>query len=311
MSLKKYLEETSSGSIASEIGFYTPLATHLFGALLGYPPKQRIINKSGEHGIPDIRLYSQEDNSEWVVVEAKRDDAEIRDEDRRAKLWREQVVGHRYISPETFYVVLCAPRTFYVCDLDGNPLETIHIEDNYLRNPRTGAEFPLSDKGFREVAGRISYDASLERRQFEAFRRGEVRSGHIPLTPETLSQLQSVFVYAIDKLKEYCRVHFRELRAKHDDARAQIGEIDQKLANIGSGAIKERQKLLYRRKTVRAKYRLALQLFEDDYDRFKHDQTYAGTQLEENFEDIFCTNTAYVAKLRAKTKRPTQINQIN
>src|SRR5882724_1292687 len=298
MSLKKYLEDTSPGSIASEIGFYTPLATHLFGALLGYPPKQRIINKSGEHGIPDIRLYSQEDNSEWVVVEAKRYDAEIRNDDRRAKLWREQIIGHRYITAESFYVVLCAPRTFYICDLDGNLLEAIHIEDNHLLNPKTGAEFPLSDKTFRELASRVSYAASLERRQFEAFRRGELRSGHIPLTEDTLSQLQSVFVYAIDKLKEYCRIHFRDLRARHDDAKTQIAEIDQALANIGSGAIKQRQKLLYRRNTVRAKYRLALQLFEDDYDRFKHDQTYAGTQLEENFEDIFCTNTAYVALSR-------------
>ncbi len=298
MSLKKYLEDTSRGSIASEIGFYTPLATHLFGALLGYPPKQRVINKSGEHGIPDIRLYSQEDNSEWVAVEAKRDDAEIRNEDRRAKLWREQIIGHRYIAAETFYVVLCAPRTFYICDLDGNLLEAIHIEDNHLLNPKTGAEFPLSDKTFRELASRVSYAASLERSQFEAFRRGELRSGHIPLTEDTLSQLQSVFVYAIDKLKEYCRVHFRELRARYDEAKAQIAEIELTLANIGSGAIKQRQKLLYRRNTVRAKYRLALQLFEDDYDRFKHDQTYAGTQLEENFEDIFCTNTAYVALSR-------------
>src|SRR5205823_4063237 len=136
-----------------------------------------IINKSGEHGIPDIRLCSQEDNSEWVVVEAKREDAEIRSADRRTKLWREQIVGHSYIRPETFYVVLCAPRTFYICDLDGNLVEAIHIEENCFLNPKSGAEFPLSDKAFRDLAGRISYAASLERQQFEAFRRGELRSG--------------------------------------------------------------------------------------------------------------------------------------
>ena len=51
---------------------------------------------------------------------------------------------------------------------------------------------------------------------------------------------------------------------------------------------------------MRARHRLALQLFEyeNDYERFKHDQTYAGTQEEEHFEDIFCTNTAYVALSR-------------
>jgi hypothetical protein len=37
MSLKRYLDEI--GSVASEIGLYTPLATHVFGALLGYPAK--------------------------------------------------------------------------------------------------------------------------------------------------------------------------------------------------------------------------------------------------------------------------------
>ncbi|PYP93622.1 MAG: hypothetical protein DMG65_00625 [Candidatus Angelobacter sp. Gp1-AA117] len=298
MSLKKYLEETTPGSIASEIGFYTPLATHLFGALLGYPPKHRIINKSGEHGIPDIRLYSKEDNSEWIIVEAKRDDAEIRNEERRARLWKEQIIGHRYISPETFYVILCAPRTFYVCDLDSNLLEVIHLDDNRLLNPGTGAEFPLSDKTFRELAARVSYAASLERHQFEAFRRGELHSGHIHLTAETLSQLQGVFVYSIEKLKEYCQTHFREVRSSYEQAREQIQQIDTALENLGSGAIKTRQKLEYRRNTVRARYRLAVQLFEDDYDRFKHDQTYAGTNLEENFEDIFCTNTAYVALSR-------------
>src|SRR6185437_6375765 len=265
MSLKKYLEETSPGSIASEIGFYTPLATHLFGALLGYPPKQRIINKSSEQGIPDIRLYSQEDHSEWAVVEAKLDDAAIRNGQRRSKLWQEQILGRGYITPETFYVVLCAPRTFYVCDLDGKLLETIHIEESRLVNPSTNADFPLSDKAFRELAGRVSYSASLERKQFEAFRLGGLRSGHISLTAETLPQLQEVFVYSIEKLKEYCRLQFRELQSLFEEAKDRIQEIDTALENVGSGAIKARQKLEYRRNTIRAKYRLPLQLFEDDY----------------------------------------------
>lgn len=298
MSLKRYLEETKPDSIASEIGFYTPLATHLFGALLGYPPKQRIINKSGAQGIPDIRLHSQEDNSEWAIVEAKLDDAEIRDATRRNRIWREQIIGHRYIGPETFYVLLCAPRTLYICSLDGTVLDAIHIEDDHLLNPATGARFPLADKAFRDLAGRVSYAASLERGQFEAFRQGELRSGHIPLVPETLPQLQSAFVYSIEKLKEYCRIHFRQLQAEFKEARVKIEAVDVALDNLGSGAVKTRQKMLYRRKTIRAQHRLALQLFEDDYDRFKHDQTYAGTDKEENFEDIFCTNTAYVALSR-------------
>jgi len=297
MSLKAYLEEISSESL-SEIGFYTPLATHIFGALLGYPPKQRIINKSGKHSIPDVRLYSQEDGSEWAVVEAKLNDDEIRDDARRERLWREKILEHGYIGPETFYVVLCAPRTFYVCDLDAQLLETLHIEGDRLCDSRTGAQFPLSDKSFRERLQLISYAASLERRQFDAFRRGKLKCGHIPLTGDTLPQLRSVFEYAIEKLREYCRFHFRQLLAEYEESKRQIGEIDRKLRDIGSGAIKTREKLEYHRKTIRAEHRVAFQLFEDDYGRFKHDQTYAGTQKDEHFEDIFCTNTGYVALSR-------------
>ncbi len=297
MSLKKFLAESASGTL-SEIGFYTPLATHIFGALLGYPPTQRVINKSGKHGIPDIRLNSQEDGSEWAVVEAKIEDRAIRDEGERAKIWQDQILEHGYIGPETFYVVLCAPRTFYVCDLDGQLLETLHIEPDHLTDPRSGDQFPLTDAAFRERMHVISYGASMERRQFEAFREGKLKSGHIPLTAGTLDQLQTVFSSAIERLKPYCRSHFRQLRDEYEQAKSQVAEVDQRLDIIGSGAVKTRQKLLYQRRTIRAKHRLAFQLFEDDYERFKHDQTYAGTQQEDHFEDIFCTNTAYVALSR-------------
>src|SRR5271157_6388311 len=237
MSLKRYLEETGPTAIASEIGFYTPLATHLFGGLLGYPPKHRIINKSGKHGIPDIRLYSQEDESEWVVVEAKLDDAEIRDEDRRERIWREQVLAHGYIGPETFYVVLCAPRTFYVCDLDGKVLETLEIDGYRVLDPRSKAEYPLTEKAVRERLHIISYAASLERRQFESFREGKLKSGHIPLTVGTLDQLQMVFSAAIERLRPYCRSHFRQLRDEYEQAKSQVTEVDRRLDIIGSGAV--------------------------------------------------------------------------
>ncbi len=297
MSLKKYLEEIRTPSL-SERGFYTPLATHIFGALLGYPPKHRVIEKRGELGIPDIRLYSKEDGSEWVVVEAKLDDGEIRDAASRENIWREQIRKHGYIRPDTFYVLLCAPRSFYVCDLDGGVLEAVHIENDELLNPLTGSQFPLTEATFRERLHVVSYAASLERRQFEAFRAGKLKSGHIPLTAETLDELQAVFSSAIEKLREFCRLHFRQLREEYDEAKPQLADIDRRLDIIGSGAVQARKKLLYRRSKTRRKYHLALQVFEDDYQEFKHDQTYAGTQQEEHFEDIFCTNTAYVALSR-------------
>jgi hypothetical protein len=297
MSLKKFLAESAPGTL-SEIGFYTPLATQIFGALLGYPPTQRVINKSGKHGIPDIRLNSREDGSEWAVVEAKIDDRAIRDNGERAKIWRDQILQHGYIGPETFYVVLCAPRTFYVCDLDGQLLEALHIESDRLIDPRSGDQFPLTDAAFRQRMHLISYAASMERRQFEAFRDGKLKSGHIPLAAGTLDQLQTVFSSAIERLRPYCRSHFRQLQDEYERAKSEVAEVDRRLDIIGSVDVKIRQKLLYQRLTIRAKHRLAFQLFEDDYERFKHDQTNAGTQQEDNFEDIFCTNTAYVALSR-------------
>jgi hypothetical protein len=182
--------------------------------------------------------------------------------------------------------------------LDGEILEAVHIESDHFLNPRTNARFPLTDKALKECLHSISYAASLERKQIEAFRQGELKSGHISLTEETLDQLQSVFSYAIDKLKQYCRVRFRELQNEYDEAKKRIDEIDRSVSSIGPGAIGAREKLLYGKRTLRAKHRLAIQLFDDDYARFKHDQTYAGTQEEEHFEDIFCTNTAYVALSR-------------
>ncbi len=185
-----------------------------------------------------------------------------------------------------------------MCDLDGQLLETLHIEPDRLTDPRSGGQFPLTDAAFRERMHLISYAASMERRQFESFREGKLKSGHIPLTAGTLDQLQLVFSGAIEKLRPYCRSHFRQLRDEYERAQSQVAEVDRRLDIIGSGAVKTRQKLLYQRRTIRAKHRLAFQLFEDDYERFKHDQTYAGTQQEDHFEDIFCTNTAYVALSR-------------
>jgi hypothetical protein len=297
MSLKKFLAETASGTL-SEIGFYTPLATHVFGALLGYPSSQRAINRAKKAGTPDIRLFSREDGSEWAVVEAKLDDRKIRDVSERAKLWRDQVLKRGYIGPETFYVVLCAPRTFCVCDLNGQVLEALHLESAFLIDPRTGEHFPLTDKAFRERMHIISYPASMERRQFQAFREGKLKTGHIPITVETLDQLQGVFASAIEKLTGYCRSHFRQLHDQYEEAKTRLDDIDRRLDIIGSGAVQTRKELLYRRSRARSKYRMALRVFEDDYREFKHDQTYAGTQQEEHFEDIFCTNTAYVALSR-------------
>ena len=70
-----------------------------------------------------------------------------------------------------------------------------------------------------------------------------------------------------------------------------------KLQAAGSDAKLGAQIQTQIRRTQR-RHRLVLQLFDVDYLQFKHDQTYAGTKEEAHFEDIFITNTAYVALSR-------------
>jgi hypothetical protein len=296
MSLKKYLEEIDS--VASELGLYTPLATHIFGTLLGYPPRHRVINKSGKLGVPDLRLYSQDDGSEWAVVEVKLDDRAIRDPNRRKALWEDQILAGGYIGPDTFYVTLCGPRTFYVCDLAGNVLTAVHVEHDYLLDVLTDTRLPLAGPALRDLLHRINYASSLARPQFEAFRAGATPAGRIQLSAETLPQLQEVFHSAIEDLTGYCRMRFETLRSEHAEVRRELERIQQRLTDLGSGATKTRDKLIYQRETFRARHRLALQIFESDYNRFKHDQTYSGTEEEEHFREIFCVNTAYVALSR-------------
>jgi len=76
MSLKKYLSSIAGLGAVSETALYTPLATDVLGGPLNYAAKYYAINKSGAKGTPDIRLFSGEDNSEWIVCEVKLDDDE-------------------------------------------------------------------------------------------------------------------------------------------------------------------------------------------------------------------------------------------
>src|SRR5437870_4748549 len=125
MSLKKYLKAIAGTGAVSESALYTTIATNLLSQVLHYEPKFYEINKSNKAGgIPDIRLHAgDEDNTEWIVCEVKLDDADIRKEARRQRIWKEQILARGYIRTETFYVLLCAPKTFYVCDLAGEILD--------------------------------------------------------------------------------------------------------------------------------------------------------------------------------------------
>jgi predicted RNA methylase len=299
MSLKKYLSAISPSSFGavSETALYTPIATHILSGILNYAPKHYAINKSGAKGTPDIRIYSGEDISEWIVCEAKLHDTDIRKDRSRQRIWKEQVVDRGYIRAETVYVLLCAPRTFYVCGLDGAILDGIHIEDEELLDMKSGTHLPQTDVAFRSLLSRITYEASLERPQYEKFRRGELSSGYIQLTAETINNLHEVFDFSLRGLRAYGSQVFKQLKQEYQLVSSQLESLDQKLVDVGSD-VKLQGLVKAHVRRLRRGHRLVLQLFEVDYPQFRHDQTYAGTKEESHFEDIFVTNTAYIALSR-------------
>ncbi|MDQ3755546.1 MAG: N-6 DNA methylase [Acidobacteriota bacterium] len=299
MSLKKYLTAINSLGAVSETALYTPLATHLLSGVLHYPVKFYAINKSGAKGTPDVRILSGADSSEWIVCEAKLKDNDIRKEKERRDIWQEQILKRGYIRAETFYVLLCAPRTFYVCDLNGDILEGLHIEagDSELLDVKSGERLPASDENFRRLLTRITFEASGEGPQYEKFRRGELAGGYILLSPDTVNDLQSTFDFAVRQLKTYCAQIFDRLKQEYRAAAGELQELNRRLEGAGSD-VKSRRPVEAQIRRLRRKHELVLQLFDIDYPQFKHDQTYAGTEKEEHFEDIFITNTAYVALSR-------------
>jgi hypothetical protein len=297
MSLKKYLSDIAAFGAVSETALYTPLATHILGKVLHYQAKSFAINKSGAKGIPDIRIFSGEDGSEWIVCEAKLKDDDIRKDSSRDRIWQSQIQKRAYINSETVYVLLCAPRTFYVCDLDGKVLDGVQISDGELLEINSGQRLEATDANLRQLLERITFEASLERPQYERFRRGELQGGYILLSHETIEELHETFNFAVNRLKRYCAQKFEELRQQHREVTARLGELEERLEGAGSD-IKLQRPVAAQIRRLRRQNALVLQLFEADYPQFKHDQTYAGTEEEKHFEDIFFTNTAYIALSR-------------
>lgn len=299
MSLKKYLEEINKGGPVSEVAFYTPLSVHILRGVLGYSAKTCLINKAGKEGIPDARLLSQEDGSEWVTCEAKLDDDEIRDESKRQKLWHEQIIAKGYLSPETVYVLLCAPRTFYICDVTGEVVEAVHVtpETAALSDVRSGEELPATDLNLRQLLSPITAEESLARPQYEKFRRGELKSGFIPLDATALSKLHDVFEFAIRSLNRYSQRVFESHQQQYQEYTKRLRELEIELDRAADDFIwakKVRHKILQLKKD----HQIQRQLLEVDYPLFKEDQTYSGTEKEEDFQDIFVTNTSHIALSR-------------
>jgi hypothetical protein len=297
--IERYLSDVADAGVVSEIAFYTPLVTHLLRGVLNYPSGHLLVNKKGEKGIPDIRVLSTRDRSEWIVCEAKIRDADIRDATRQQRIWQEQIVDKGYITAETIYVLLCAPHTLHVYDVHGVLVAGVELHPDTLEltDVKQQENLPLTDVELSAVLDLISAATSAELPQYQTFRDGELAGGYIPLEQDTLPHLRRVFEFALRDLKAYCEARFEQLKQEYAEAQAQRAEIAQQLELVGTDP-QEIKRIRNQERAILRSYHLPIHLFETEYPQFKHDQAYAGTEREAHFEDIFLTNTAYIALTR-------------
>jgi hypothetical protein len=294
MGLAAYLRELKNKPDISEIGLYTPFATHIVGDVLGYPPEDYHIAKPAERPGPDLRLFG-EDRAVWVVGEIKLDDLQIRTPARRQRLWRTQVKP--YIRPETVYLLLAARHTVYVCDLFGKPLAGAHFEGDRVVDAIANRDHPLTDHSLRTVLHLVSHEESHSRSQYARFRAGELRSGYLRLDDASLPLFEEVFQYATEVLVSYAREAWEALQVDYQEFLAKQADIEDRIANWADNP-KTRDTLEGRLVAARRQHRLARQLFEEDYPQFERRQAYAGTREKQAFEDIFLTDTVYIVLSR-------------
>jgi len=295
--LEKYLNSIHGTGAVSEIALYKPFAQYILGELLGYPDNCLALNERQDDNVPDIKLYPwprtrQHEGEVWAVAEGKLKDDDIRDPVRRQRVWEEQV--RRYIRPETFQIILFAPETICVCNTRGELLAEVHLGPECLRSAVRGGAWEsaaLTEMALKPLLDGISFQAAQRGPQYEAFRRGDLPAGHIPLTPETLPLLQDVFQFGVRELRAIGERLFDALQERHQQVRPQLEELERQadieIDDRRHGALKAKAWRL------RRKNRLVLALFSEDYPEFCHDQSYAGTE-ERDFREIFVTNSVHV-----------------
>jgi len=296
MGLAAYLRELERKPGISEVGLYTPFARHLVEDVLGYPPEAYHVVKPSEPTKPDLRLFD-EDGSEWIVGEIKLDDQQIRSASRRRSLWNRQIKGKGYIRPETVYVVLVARHTIYVCDVQAKILAGAHFDSDHVYDVVANTRHPLTDRSLRLALHLVTREESLSRSRFARFRTGELKSGYIALDDASLAAFEETFQYATELLLGYARRAWDRLKAESAEFRTELADLDQRIEDWKDDP-KTREILESRRRRLRTKHRLVLELFDDDYPEFKRRQAYAGTHTETLFEDIFLSDTVYVVLSR-------------
>lgn len=281
----------------SEIALYKPFAQYILGGLLGYPDNCLAINERQAANVPDIKMYPaprtrQQEGEVWAVAEGKLDDNDVRDAAHRQRVWDEQL--RSYIRPETYRAILFAPHTFCVCNTRGEPQVEVHLGPEVLRSSVRGGAWEsteLTDAALKRLLDTVSFAAAQSGPQYEAFRRGDLPAGHIPLTPETLPLLEEVFQFGVRELRAIGERLFDALLQRYQQVKPQLEDLEHQaeieIDDRRHGALKARAWRL------RRKNRLVFSLFNEAYPEFCHDQSYSGTE-ERDFREIFVTNSVHV-----------------
>ena len=310
-SFQRYLRALRGPALENEIAFYTPLVRHVLEGVLHYDADKAIsLNRAQEAGRPDVVLLSPVDRSPWIVGEVKLDDKDIRDERRRAKIWDEQIVGHGYRRPATFYVLLIAPYTFRVCDLDGQVLAGFDVLLEGDMVGQVGDVIAVNANGacagtaenVRQILHMITREAAEQAPQYVAFREGKIKSGRIPLDLHSLSLLEDVVGRATHDLTAYCGRALRQLRKDCEVARREVKKLWDEVERIRQlGVLLPPSRLRQAESRALHRERKALplfQIFDYDYPMFARDQAYASVEAQRHTEELFLSNTAYVALCR-------------
>ncbi|HLX61583.1 MAG TPA: hypothetical protein VKX17_09910 [Planctomycetota bacterium] len=299
--VSRYLSSIDATGAVSETALYKPFVQYILNEILGYPDNCLALTERKAGEIPDIKLYPAPrtrkiEGDVWAIAEGKVSDDAIRDAAARARVWADQVV--RYIRPETYYVILFAPRTICVCDVAEHVLLELHLNGASARYSMRGGEWQetdANDASLRSILKDISFASSQEGPQYEKFRIGEIAAGHIPLTLETLPMLEEVFHFGVLELRAIGEQLFDRARALFHEALPRIKDLEHRVEI----EIDDRRHalLVSRLYKLKRKNRKLLRLFQEDYPEFCHDQAYAGTE-EKDFREIFVTNSVHVQMSR-------------
>ena len=310
-SFQRYLQALRGPAIDNEIAFYTPLSRHLLDGVLHYDADKEIsINRREEPGRPDLILFSPVDRSPWIVGEVKLDDEDIRNDRRREKIWREQIIGQGYLLPATFYVLLIAPYTFRVCDLDGEVLAGFDVLREGDMVGQAGDVIAVKANGacagtaenVREILHRVTRETAEQAPQYVAFREGRIKSGRIPLDVLSLRLLEEVVNRATRDLTAHCRRAFHQLRKDCEVARQEVKKLWDQVERVRQLGVlvpparlrQAESRALHRERKAQPLF----QIFDFDYPVFGRDQAYAGVEAQKHTEELFLSNTAYVALCR-------------